>query len=144
MMTKKILILDDDPGHQLLVSKLLHRSFVCDTILTSTLAEAKEKIQQHQFDVITLDGSVFHDEFGFQLIPAIRELQKPYCKIIMISSLQKYINSGLNVGDEYNSKQIFHADYGFLKQEIITCEGKVSFTERFEVILCKCDTHNST
>ena len=73
-MTKKILILDDDPGHQILVAKICERSFPCNITFASTLAEAKEKIQHHQFDVITLDGCIFHNEYGFQLIPAIREV----------------------------------------------------------------------
>ncbi len=123
MMTKKVLILDDDPGHQILVSKLFRRSFSCDITLASTLAQAKEIIQRENFDIITLDGCLFRIEYGYQLIPAIKEVQ-PHCVIIMISSSQDCVDYGLSL----------HADYGFLKQDIIMCEEKVQFNERFVLI----------
>ena len=133
MITKKILILDNEPGHQILVAKLLRRSFSCEITFASSLDEAKDRIQYDQFNIITLDGCLFHDEFGFQLIPAIREVQNKYCIIIMISSLEDYINAGLKL----------HADYGFLKQDIIMCKGQVKFTEQFDVIPYKCDIYNN-
>ena len=133
MMTiKKVLILDDDSGHQILVSKLCERSFPCEITLASTLAEAKKKIQQKKFDIITLDGCLFHVEYGYQLIPAIKEIQSQNCVIIMISSSQKSIDDGLSL----------HADYGFLKEEIVTGEKKVQFNERFEIVPVECDVHN--
>lgn len=134
MTIKKVLILDDDSGHQILVSKLCERSFPCEITFASSLNEAKDRIQYDQFDIITLDGCLFHDEFGFQLIPAIREVQNKYCIIIMISSSEDYVKDGLNL----------NADYGFLKQEIITGEKKVRFNERFEIVPVECDIHSST
>jgi len=124
-MTKKILILDNESGHQILVAKLFQRSFCCEITFASSLAEAKDKIQQEKFDIITLDGCLFHYEFGYQLIPAIRELQDAHCKIIMISSMEDYVEAGLKL----------HADYGFLKEDIIM--KKVKFTEEFTVISIK-------
>jgi len=100
--SKSILIVDNCPFDQQLVSDLFKRSMYINGWSTtfafaSCLAEANAYLQSHQFDIITLDGQMGL-EFGYNLIPFIQESQTNNPQIIMISNRDKLIAMGIDRG----------------------------------------------
>jgi CheY-like chemotaxis protein len=70
----KILVAEDNPVNQLLISKIL-KKWACDVQLVSNGQEAFEAIQQHQYDVVLMDCQMPVLD-GYEATRAIREWER--------------------------------------------------------------------
>ena len=98
---KNILIVDDCPNDQKLITMLLQRSFDCNIHTVDSMMIAKVKLFTEKFDIITLDGHLpcpITGGYGHKLIPWIKEHQNSECEIIMISGERSYIITGIELG----------------------------------------------
>lgn len=101
-MTKKILIVDDNEDDQMIICYLFKKSqipFIPTYALS--LDDAKQKLLEEKFDVVTLDGLLSRvpvKSFGFELIPSIRNSESKDAKIIMLSGVEEYVQQGLSLG----------------------------------------------
>lgn len=121
---KNILVVDDCPNDQKLVTLLLQRSFDCIIHIVDSLTAAKAKLQSEKFDIITLDGMLpcfINGGFGYTLIPFIKDCQNSECKIIMISGERTHVETGMKLG----------ADYGLNKYDL---KKEIKLNQNFELV----------
>ena len=115
-----ILIVDDHQNDQELVKTLFKRSFGGYIYTAFSIAEAEKHLQGVRFDVISLDGDMGL-EYGYNLIPSIKKLQKHDPVIMMVSGNSRSIKIGIANG----------AHYAFDKHEIAK---EVKLNEEFELV----------
>jgi CheY-like chemotaxis protein len=125
-----ILIVDDDKDDQQLTARLFKRSFAFCPTYASSFPEARQKLQQQEFDIVVLDGrlpDILEGGFGYQLIPDIQRDQSARCIILMISGQQDHIDTGLRICKERKMLTYF----GFHKHDI---KKDVKLNEKFELV----------
>ena len=110
-MIIKLLIVDNDSSDQRSVDGLFKRSMCVNgwsltVFFASCHTDARDLLEKHQFDIITLDG-LMGLEMGYHLIPSIQQLQKS-ATIIMISGDNDSLTKGM----------LARAHFGFSKKDI--------------------------
>ncbi len=134
--TKNILIVDDNSDDQALICRMFKRSNLSFIpTYASSLDEARQKLYERKFDVITLDGilsSFPFEEFGYQLISDIRKSNSRNAVIIMFSGDPAFLEQGLYNGVDYvYSKELFtmnmRFDEDFKLVPVLVSQWKISF-----------------
>ena len=97
-------MLEDDPKLSKLVSAYLSHHFIVDSV--ASFLEAKDHIDQMDYEIVLLDRNINGKDIGMQLIDSIKE-KNPHTGIILISAYDSIKDkiTGLNLGaDDYLDK----------------------------------------
>jgi len=100
----RILLLEDDLVLLQLVQAYLSNHFIVDSV--STLATAKDHIEQINYDIVLLDRNINGEDIGMQLIDVIKN-KHAQTGVIVISAYDTIKDkiTGLNLGaDDYLDK----------------------------------------
>ena len=100
----RILMLEDDLVLSQLVSAYLSHHFIVDAV--STLQEAKDHIDQMNYDIVLLDRNINGLDIGMELIDTVKE-KNSHTGVIVISAYDTTKDKvmGLNLGaDDYLDK----------------------------------------
>jgi len=109
----KVLVVDDEEDIGIMMKAML-KSSGYSVVYANSFSEAQSKLQDHQFETIFLDLNL-DNEYGLNLVPAIRETNKE-ANIIVITA-----QKGLDIKKELSSSGIdFLIQKPFNKKQILT------------------------
>jgi len=116
-LTKKILIIDDDKGDELLMSDILAAQGYRDISFASRGEEGLEKVKSEEFDIIILDINL-PGMNGFDFCEKIKEIEKITAKVILISGDIESIKTAAVAGQGAVDFVVKSPDYEYLIQAI--------------------------
>ncbi len=109
----KVLVVDDEEDIGVMMKAML-KSSKYSVVCANTLLEAQKKLLDHQFKIVFLDINL-DNEYGLNLVPAIRETNKD-ANIIVItaqkgSDIKKELSSSgiqILIQKPFNKKEIIN------------------------------------
>ena len=124
-MSKKVLIVDDEPGIIVALQFLMEQNGYA-TIVAFSGEEAMEAVAQHHPDLILLDIMLPVVD-GFEVCQRVRENPEwNDVRIVLVTALGSEINvtKGLDLGaDAYVTKPFSNADLVAKVKELLECHG---------------------
>jgi len=124
-MSKKVLIVDDEPGIIVALQFLMEQNGYA-TIVAFSGEEAMEAVAQHHPDLILLDIMLPVVD-GFEVCQRVRENPEwNDIRIVLVTALgsEVKVTKGLDLGaDAYITKPFSNADLVAKVKELIECRG---------------------